>query len=115
MPLFVCDYCHSVENTALGWYWSRNKSERMLGELYPNGTALCSSCMPAVFMDGSKMSSKPKTESGWHNAFSRNIATKEYIKGHRLENTQGKIDVLNGIPAKIKFEEFQIKPQATLL
>jgi hypothetical protein len=24
MPLFVCDECNAVENTALGHYWSRN-------------------------------------------------------------------------------------------
>lgn len=47
MPLFVCDKCNIVENTALSNYWMRkNKNE-----------CLCSQCDPEI--------------KKWHNKFSR--------------------------------------------
>lgn len=38
MPLFVCDKCHCIENTALGRYWSKDFDTR------DKGKALCSKC-----------------------------------------------------------------------
>lgn len=41
MPIFKCDECHCVENTALCDYWSRNYGDG-------NGRALCSGCDPEI-------------------------------------------------------------------
>jgi len=63
MPLFVCDKCKAIENTALGSYWySKHKGE----------DALCSECMPyrKITKEGGK----------WHNKFPKTIATTEIIK-----------------------------------
>lgn len=35
MPLFICDKCHTLENTALSGYWWKGE-----------GPALCSACDP---------------------------------------------------------------------
>ena len=62
MPLFICENCGCIENTALGHYWSRKhvkfKDEKM------NGKALCSECTPLEFSDGSKAGN-----GKWHNHF----------------------------------------------
>ena len=64
MPLFICENCGCIENTALGFYWSRKhvkfKDEEM------NGKALCSECMPLEFSNGVKAG-----EGKWHNKFSK--------------------------------------------
>jgi hypothetical protein len=39
MPLFICDKCHCIENTALGRYWSKD-----LPSASEKGKALCSEC-----------------------------------------------------------------------
>jgi hypothetical protein len=62
MPLFVCENCGCIENTALGHYWARNhvgfKDEKM------NNKALCSECTPSEYSNG------VKTERGkWHGQF----------------------------------------------
>jgi hypothetical protein len=62
MGVFVCDSCESVENTALGHYWSRG-----LGLYDPDvdRNALCSECMPAQYKDG-----KHNKDGGkWHGKF----------------------------------------------
>lgn len=63
MPLFVCDTCDCVENTALGSFWSKHKHMRFFG--IADGTALCSECAPDTYLDGSKNSKGGK----WHNRF----------------------------------------------
>ena len=50
MPLFRCDKCDAVENTACGCYWGR---ERLQG-----GRALCSEC----------------GKGEWHGRFPKEIA-----------------------------------------
>ena len=63
MPLFVCDKCHAIENSALGAYWYRKYVEKK--------DSLCSECMPKNSMgEGGK----------WHNHFTRDTATPELIK-----------------------------------
>jgi hypothetical protein len=68
MSLFICEKCHCIENTACGWYWTRNiggpwfKPEHQEDE----GKAMCSKCAPAEFVDGGK------TGYGkWHGKFPR--------------------------------------------
>lgn len=64
MPLFICENCGCIENTALGHYWGRKhlkfKDEKM------NGKALCSECIPLEFLDGSKAG-----DGKWHNKFNK--------------------------------------------
>lgn len=64
MPLFVCDRCKAIENTALGLFATRGR--------YGNSKeALCSECAPIKenWFDGK-----------WHGQFEKIIATTEIIK-----------------------------------
>jgi hypothetical protein len=56
MPLFLCDECGVIENTALSSYWSRKE--------YADEKALCSECAP---------------KSTWHGKFPREFMTAEQI------------------------------------
>lgn len=62
MPMFVCDSCNSVENTALGVYWTKDMG--LFGEEF-NGKALCSECSPETYYDGSIN----KRGGKWHGRF----------------------------------------------
>ena len=65
MPLFICEKCGSIENTALGFWWS--KGEFKFKDSSLNDKALCSACMPTEFEDG-----EPTGETGeWHGRFPR--------------------------------------------
>lgn len=72
MSLFICEKCGAIENTALGFYWSRNLDHVKFIDEALNGKALCSECMPTVFSDGSKAGN-----GRWHNRF-----PKEFVKDH---------------------------------
>ena len=65
MPLFVCEKCGCVENTALGFYWSRNRVKCKDESL--NGKALCSECAPQYYEDGSKSD----FDGQWHGKFEK--------------------------------------------
>lgn len=39
MPLFVCEKCGAIENTALGYYWSARLQ---------NMPRMCSECAPTI-------------------------------------------------------------------
>jgi hypothetical protein len=66
MPIFECDNCHCLENTALGNYWTRSL------DIWPaeyRGKKLCSECGPPFYSDGKK--------SGfgkWHGRFKKESA-----------------------------------------
>jgi hypothetical protein len=63
MPLFECEKCHCVENTALCHYWSRFYNDR-------TGEALCSECDPSI--------------KKWHGRFpKRNINETRYKLNNR--------------------------------
>jgi hypothetical protein len=79
MPLFVCDECHVIENTALGHYWSR-KHVKFL-DSSKNGLALCSACAPALYVD-----KKPTGLGVWHNKFEREMYCEEKHKNLGLIN-----------------------------
>lgn len=79
MPLFVCDECRSIDNTATGHYWTRALTQWM--DASKNGKALCSACAPTEYDDGSK-----NPEGGkWHGRFPREVATAENL-APRLEH-----------------------------
>jgi hypothetical protein len=86
MPLFVCDNCKTIENTACGYYWGREEDFFGTGKT----DALCSACMPSVYSDGSKC----RKGGGWHGRFKRVIATPETINGHGRDNFIYTSDVL---------------------
>ena len=83
MPLFICEKCGCIENTATGFYWARNAVTFKDSSL--NGKALCSECTPAEFKDGSK------TEMGtWHGRFPKEKFDpaihdhKDYLNGNKF-------------------------------
>lgn len=61
MPLFICENCHCVENTALGQFWSSDSG------VYPDpfhGKNLCSECGSPKYVDG-----RPTKFGKWHGKF----------------------------------------------
>jgi len=79
MPLFICEECRTIENTALGHYWA--VSVVKFKNVSRNDKHLCSACTPAEFSDGSIDS-----EVGWHGRFERITATKELIEEYGISN-----------------------------
>lgn len=74
MPLFVCDVCGAIENTALGFFWSRKRVQWK--DKSKNGKALCSECMPDQEANG-----EPNPRGGvWHGQFPKDIATEARLK-----------------------------------
>lgn len=68
MPLFICEQCQTIENTATGRWWTRNS--RNMWSKDNEGKALCSVCAPPKYVDGTR------TEFGvWHDKFPRRRAT----------------------------------------
>lgn len=69
MSLYQCDECGVVENTAVGFYHTRNW-EKLWPKEYV-GRMLCSECGPPVHADG--------TDSGlgkWHGKFEKTFYEK---------------------------------------
>lgn len=73
MSLYMCEKCGCVENTALGFYWSRDQP------MWPEdvrGKALCSECGPTTFSNGD-----PTDLGVWHGRFEKRSA-----KGYHLDS-----------------------------
>ena len=71
MGLFICSRCNCVENTALGWWWSRDHIRLILPDdmkQFEIGHGLCTECLPAEtrFVDGS---GKGIGTGKWHDRF----------------------------------------------
>lgn len=102
MAKFVCDHCHSVENTALGGFWNRRRFAKWFGKEYED-KALCSRCLPNTTLKGEKIGEFGR----WHNRFKQEIATKEWALVYNdlacTKPTQGLKDVLNGVKPKIVY------------
>lgn len=90
MGTFVCDNCHSVENTSYGTWHNRNSMEKNYG--IPDGTCLCSECKPNTFLNGETS----RTGGKWHRRFKRQIATREMIEKMNWHITAGSMDVMAG-------------------
>lgn len=73
MPLYRCHTCGCVENTALGWFHSRNISPYKDDPVYKN--PMCSECTPVKFKDGTGGGCYGK----WHDQFPKNPATGWYV------------------------------------
>lgn len=95
MPLYVCEKCGCVDNTALGRYWGLTLTGFKDSSF--NNMALCSECAPTEWSDGGK------TNWGkWHGKF-----PKRHIKDYVANS--GKIkDLMNPEIAK-KFLESEEK------
>lgn len=81
MGLFVCAKCNCVENTALGWWWSKDSLRLVLPadmKEYEKGKGLCSECLPAEakFEDGTS----PGGTGKWHGKFPKQTVD-EFMKG----------------------------------
>jgi len=63
MPIFVCEKCGAIENTALGHFWG--KAHFRFKDANLNGKALCSRCVPIQFISGAKTGYNGE----WHNKF----------------------------------------------
>lgn len=99
MSIYQCDECGCAENTALGWYHCRNKSERMLGAEFKNGTKLCSACSPSSFADGSNYSKGGE----WHNEFIRTFLPHDTCFTNRGGNLEHKESGLIGVELYEKY------------
>lgn len=91
MPLFVCEKCGAIENTALGTYWAR-ESFRFKDHPELDGKALCSECTPKYFEDGS-----PTGKGEWHGHFPKEYARdlpEDELKAYHLINRRNVSDGL---------------------
>ena len=82
MPLFRCEKCNCVENTALGFYWSRKVDwpKEYHGKL-------CSACGPSHYPDG--------TSTGlgtWHGKFPQKSANGMLMDQNGDLWSQGQVD-----------------------
>lgn len=87
MGLFMCSRCESVDNTALGLYWMRNKPELFLWDennIQFKGEPLCSECAPKKFSNG-----KLSGYGQWHGKFSKDhISTIPESERSEIYNTK---------------------------
>ena len=83
MPIFVCDICNCLENTACSQYWNRK----------PGEPALCSLCDPDIHR--------------WHGRFPGNNGM-EILRGSVIEILKS-LDI--GISDKMSLRESREKPQ----
>jgi len=72
MSLFVCDQCGHVENTALCYFWMREKGD----------PAYCSACDPRM--------------GRWHGAFPRRKPTDEEYRSVRMIYPDGSVITQGG-------------------
>jgi len=82
MPLFICEKCGCVENTALGHYWGKD-AKCIEGTEWDK--ALCSECAPDKFLGGTNYNKGGK----WHGRFKK-MSLQEY-----LNNGGQKSDLIN--------------------
>lgn len=104
MAKFVCDHCHSIENTALGGFWIKRRFEKWFGEAYKD-KSLCARCLPETTLDNVKVGDYGK----WHNRFKQEIATKEWALVYKglacTRTTNGMMAVINGVSPTVIYPE----------
>lgn len=81
MPLFICERCRAIDNSALGGtFWSAFSSMDLFPPPYA-GEVLCVECAPTTFKDGS-----PNKDAGrWHGYFQKRIASEEDAAKYRRQ------------------------------
>lgn len=84
MPCFICTKCGCIENTALGHYWGRNRTDFLPNALPEElvGKPLCSECVPLQYHDGSRAGT-----GKWHGRFAKEhwSVYYDYIKVDDIE------------------------------
>lgn len=83
MPLFVCEKCGVIENTALSTYWSRNllKPEKWDEEIRPyHGKALCSECVRYEPIGNGNLRAVP---GEWHGQFPKQYPDEKELRRMR--------------------------------
>lgn len=82
MPLYQCEECGCIENTACGHYWRRHKVEGYIWDGIEDrkGKKLCSVCGPLLYHSG-----KATGFGVWHNRFKRDFLP----LGMFIENDRG--------------------------
>lgn len=90
MPLFVCEKCGVIENTALSTYWSRRllKPEVWDEEIRPYyGKCLCSECVRYERIGNGKLKAIP---GKWHDQFPKHYPDEKELrrmrKNHEIIN-----------------------------
>lgn len=68
MSIFQCDECGCADNTATGWYNSKNSKRICPVEIL--GKALCCVCAPTKYKSGELIK---KFNNTWHNKFKRHF------------------------------------------
>lgn len=88
MPVFKCENCGTIDNTALGHYWSKNRPEWFDWTNIEDrkGKALCCTCAPTKFSDGTKN----KDAGMWHNKFE-----KQHIDDFLKKYPDAKDEIIN--------------------
>ena len=84
MSLYQCEKCGAIENTALGFYHSRNM------DIWPKefeGKKLCSECGPTSYKDG-----KPTEYGKWHGRFNKSIHPLDTLYTDKQGNVRRKAD-----------------------
>lgn len=83
MSIFQCEECGCAENTACGWYHSRNS--KRLNKPEDIGRALCSACAKTKWKDGSDR----KGFTGvWHGLFERTYLPRGKFKTNQQGNLE---------------------------
>jgi len=100
MGLFVCSKCKCVENTALGWWWSKNLIKLVLPpdmKDYEEHEGLCSECLPATakFTDGKLIGAK----GVWHGKFPK-VNIDDFMKSEEGKHYERRGNALYYISGK---------------
>ena len=75
MPLFICEKCDAIDNTACGGtFWTKDLTRQIWPE-EAQGKALCAECAPTHYKSG-----EPNERGGkWHGRFEKEYATQETV------------------------------------
>ena len=82
MSIYQCDDCGCAENTACGWFHSRNS--KTLNKPEDVGKKLCSACATTEWPSGD---AKKDFDGTWHNKFKRTFLP----HGEFFTNQQGNL------------------------
>ena len=98
MSIYQCDKCGCAENTACGWYHSRDS--KRLNKPEDIGDKLCSACAVTTWPDGSDRES---FNGKWHNRFERTYLPKGEFFTNQMGNIQHMESGLVGNDAYAKY------------